>query len=354
MGAGSALTFPHNGVMNTGTTATIEYWARAASPSVQGNIVWVRYADSAEHKVLTVFPNGSVDYLYAGSPWTQNGFATAPNVFPMDGQWHHVAFVRRADATWSLHVDGSQILSMGPGFCWGGNCGIIGTSTTTRIHSNGDSWELDEVRVSNVERYSATPFAPALRHTTDSSTVMLLHFDEGAGAVVHDDGIALQVGQTTGNCTWASNVAYCSTPIAYCTAGTTTNGCTPSMSAVGTPSAMAGSGFDLICSNSEGDRYGLILYGMAPTAVSWAINSTSLVCVAPPQRRTGAYSSGGALGTCTGTYTLDFNAFIASDPFALGSPFSAGRVFYAQAWFRDPGAPKGTNLSNGIQFTLCE
>ena len=143
-------------------------------------------------------------------------------------------------------------------------------------------------------------------------------------------------------------------PTVYCTSGTTTNGCAPSMSAVGTPSSTAGSGFDLVCSNSEGGRHGLILYGMAPSAVSWAINSTSLVCVAPPQRRTGAYNSGGTLGTCTGSYSLDFNAFMVSDPNALGSPFMAGQVFYAQGWFRDPGAPKGTNLSNAICFALSE
>lgn len=355
LNAGSQLLFPHHGVMNTGSTATIEFWARNDAAQPQGEFTWVRYAPSAEHKQLSLRSNGSIDYLYAGSPWApNNGMATPPDYFPRDREWHHVAFVRRGDGTWSLHVDGTVVVALGPGYCWGGYCGIIGANTPTRIESSGDGWEIDELRVSNVERYPQAPFTPSIRHATDASTVMLLHFDESSGVTVHDDGVALQVGQVSGNFSWAANVATCASAVSYCTAGTTTHGCTPSMSAVGTPSATAGSGFDLICSNSEGDRYGLMLYGMAPTAVSWAINSTSLVCVAPPQRRTGAYSSGGTLGTCTGTYTLDFNAFIASDPFALGSPFTAGQVFYAQAWFRDPGAPKGTNLSNGIQFTLCE
>jgi len=145
----------------------------------------------------------------------------------------------------------------------------------------------------------------------------------------------------------------CEAVTTYCTAGTTTSGCTPSMTWNGVPSASAASGFQIICSQSEGDRYGLVLYGMSPAAVSWAINSTSLVCVAPPQRRTGVYSSGGSLGTCSGTHALDFNAFMRAEPGALGSPFGAGQVFYAQAWFRDPAAPKGTNLSNGLRFTLA-
>jgi hypothetical protein len=138
----------------------------------------------------------------------------------------------------------------------------------------------------------------------------------------------------------------------YCTAGTTTNSCAATMSWSGVPSVSASSGFQILCTNSEGDRYGLILYGMAPASVSWAINSTSLVCVAPPQRRTGASSSGGTLGACDGSYALDFNAFMAAEPAALGGPFTAGQVFYAQAWFRNQGAPKGTNLSNGLRFTL--
>ncbi len=51
---------------------------------------------------------------------------------------------------------------------------------------------------------------------------------------------------------------------------------------------------------------------------------------------------------------LDFNAWRAANPGALGNPFVAGQVFHAQGWFRDPGAPKQTNLSDGLRFTLCE
>jgi hypothetical protein len=35
----------------------------------------------------------------------------------------------------------------------------------------------------------------------------------------------------------------------------------------------------------------------------------------------------------------------------LGTPFSAGDAIYAQGWFRDPPAPKTTNLSNALQLT---
>jgi hypothetical protein len=356
MNSGARLSFPHNGVMNTGTTATVEYWARVTASAAQGFISWDRYLGSAEHKQLTVQADGSVAYVYAGSPW--GAPATAPNLFPRDGEWHHVAFVRRSSGAWAVYVDGARVLAMGPGTGLGSNCwltcNIINANTSTTVTSGGDGWDIDELRVSNVERYSSASFIPSVRHIEDANTVMLLHFDESTGSIVVDSGIASQQGQLTGNYTRSTDVASCPVPVAYCTAGTTTSGCMPAMSASGTPSSSAGSGFQLTCSNTEGGRYGLILYGLAPAAVSWAINSTSLVCVAPPQRRTGASISGGTLGACDGAYGLDFNAFIASTPGALGSPFTPGQVFYAQAWFRDMGAPKGTNLSNAIRFTLCE
>ena len=63
-----------------------------------------------------------------------------------------------------------------------------------------------------------------------------------------------------------------------------------------------------------------------------------------PAARPGGFSGGVKARTL---------AFMQAEPGALGSPFSAGQVFYAQAWFRDNGAPKGTNLSNGLRFTLA-
>ena len=43
----------------------------------------------------------------------------------------------------------------------------------------------------------------------------------------------------------------------------------------------------------------------------------------------------------------------AASPRALTRAQLAGHVFYVQGWYRDPAAPKQTNLSNGLRFTLC-
>jgi len=140
----------------------------------------------------------------------------------------------------------------------------------------------------------------------------------------------------------------------YCTAGTTVHGCVPSISGVGAPSSQASNGFDLVVSNVEGQRYGLIYYGFYPVAVPWSPASTSYRCVSFPQQRTPVVDSGGVAGQCNGELRLDFNAWRAGNPGGLGNPFVAGQVFYAQGWFRDPGAPKQTNLSDGLRFVLCQ
>ena len=139
----------------------------------------------------------------------------------------------------------------------------------------------------------------------------------------------------------------------YCTAGTSTNGCVPSISATGVASLSAGSGFTLGVANVEGQKQGLIFYGITGrSAAPWGIGGTSFLCVKAPTQRTPAQSSGGTAGACDGTLSVDWLSFIGSTPTALGNPFSAGQVVNAQGWYRDPPAVKTTNLSDGLEFTV--
>ncbi len=140
----------------------------------------------------------------------------------------------------------------------------------------------------------------------------------------------------------------------YCTAGTTVHGCVPSIAGIGAPSSQATSGFDIVVSNVPGQRYGTLFYGFYAASIPWAPFSPSYQCIASPVQRLGIFDSGGSAGQCNGELRVDFNAWRAANPGSLGSPFVAGQVFYAQGWFRDPGAPKQTNLSDGLRFTLCD
>jgi hypothetical protein len=112
--------------------------------------------------------------------------------------------------------------------------------------------------------------------------------------------------------------------------------------------------FDILVNNVPGQRYGTLFYGFYPFATPWAPGSLSYQCIAAPVQRFGVQDTGGTAGQCNDEIRLDFNAWRAANPGALGNPFIAGQVFYAQAWFRDPGAPKQTNLSDGLRFVLCD
>ena len=143
-----------------------------------------------------------------------------------------------------------------------------------------------------------------------------------------------------------------SSGIAYCTAGTTTNGCVPAISGTGDASASAGSGFTLSIADVEGQKSGLLFYGVTGAkATPWGAG-TSYLCIEAPLKRMSTQNSGGTVGACDGVFVEDWNAYIAAHPAALGQPFVGGETVWAQGWFRDPPAPKSTNLSDALVFQL--
>ncbi|MFM7295969.1 MAG: FG-GAP repeat domain-containing protein, partial [Planctomycetota bacterium] len=125
-----------------------------------------------------------------------------------------------------------------------------------------------------------------------------------------------------------SYVSSCAAPISYCTAGTTTNGCVATLSASGTPSASATSGFTLSASNVEGQKQGLFFYGLAGrNATVWKPGSTSFLCVKSPTQRMTTLASGGTNNACNGSFSLDWLTWLAANPAAQGQPLGAGQVF---------------------------
>jgi uncharacterized delta-60 repeat protein len=191
-------------------------------------------------------------------------------------------------------------------------------------------------------------------------------FDSGAGAdhfvqalVLQPDGRAL-IGGSFSNFDGVSRsglarlVGYSWYSTAYCTAGTSTNGCAPTVSSTGTPSVAGASGFTLDVSGVDGQRQGLIFYGIGGRkADAWAPGSTSVLCVKAPMQRMIVASTGGASGQCDGALSTDWLAYVSANPTAVGAPFVAGVTVSAQGWFRDPPAPKSTSLSNALEFVTA-
>lgn len=141
-------------------------------------------------------------------------------------------------------------------------------------------------------------------------------------------------------------------PHTYCPASVSSAGCVAQMQASGNLSATAASGLQLHVSNVEGQKLGLVFYGVNGAAEApWGASST--LCVRAPTQRTGAQSSGGTSGACDGSLTLDWLAFVAAPGLVLGEPLAPGDAFWAQGWFRDPASAKTTALSRAVQVTLA-
>jgi subtilisin-like proprotein convertase family protein len=146
-----------------------------------------------------------------------------------------------------------------------------------------------------------------------------------------------------------------SVPAAYCTAGVSTNGCSASISANAQPTVTNSGGCILSVAEVEGQKFGACLYGIDNTGftpVVWSPGSTSFRCIKIPTRALGMQHSGGTLAQCDGAFTVDWDAFQAANPSALGNPWSIGDKVFVQAWYRDPAAPGTANLSNALEMTM--
>ena len=140
----------------------------------------------------------------------------------------------------------------------------------------------------------------------------------------------------------------------YCTAGISASGCQALIGTTGVPSVGAGSGFTLSTSNVEGSRKGLYFFGTSGRqAIAWG-SSSSFQCVMAPVYRTGVQDSGGTLGQCDGSFSVDLNGLWCSSCPKPGLNPGVGSVVQAQLWYRDPLNPAGntTSLSDAVEFTV--
>ncbi len=140
----------------------------------------------------------------------------------------------------------------------------------------------------------------------------------------------------------------------YCANASSSSGCQPRIEALGSPRASETSGFTVRVTQMNGQRAGMLFYGLAPTAVPWAPPlNPSTMCVEGQRQRMGVTLSSGNLNLCNGVIARDVLAWAAATPGALATPFSAGTTLYFQGWMRDPLMPTGGILTGGWSTTLC-
>jgi hypothetical protein len=154
------------------------------------------------------------------------------------------------------------------------------------------------------------------------------------------------------------NVPPClGTATTFCTAGTSSNGCVPSINYLGSPSAAHTTGFQIGCNQVEINKQGLLFYGISQsfTPVPWGSGGNSFLCVKAPTQRTPNQNSNGTLA-CSGTFSLLWSgagSYMQNTPSAVGNPLFSGQSFDGQWWYRDPPAVKTTNLSDGLRWIMA-
>ena len=140
-------------------------------------------------------------------------------------------------------------------------------------------------------------------------------------------------------------------PTVHCTAGTSASGCVALLSASGTPSANAPSGFTVSASGVEGSRTGMFIFGQGgKQALPWG--GTSFQCAPPPLATSGPLPVTGTLGACDGAFGLDLNAlWCTTCPKPAINP-GEGSLVHVQLWYRDPLNPSGqtTSFSDAIEL----
>ena len=150
----------------------------------------------------------------------------------------------------------------------------------------------------------------------------------------------------------------------FCTAKTGLTCGPATISASGTPSVAAGSGFVVSAGPTRGCRNGLLLYSNQPTVVGQPFGGgNGLLCIVGP-RRAGPIDAGGTSpATCDGNMSIDMNAFASSAWAAVGCNPPAGQnnppgflnnigtTVNSQVWGRDS-VTTGQVLSNGLSWTV--
>jgi hypothetical protein len=134
----------------------------------------------------------------------------------------------------------------------------------------------------------------------------------------------------------------------YCGLQASSHGCLPQILSAGTPSQSQAAGFDLRTYQLEGDEEAILFFGSGQQQVAWQGTSMNL-CVRRPLTRVGVHATGGTSGSCDGSLSIDFNAWMAAHP---SQAPAAGTAVFAQVWFSDRGRPSGAGLSNAVVFPV--
>ena len=171
----------------TGTNFTLECWMNAGTqpnsvPALVGNA-----SGYSSGSITFRFNGNNIGYYsYDGNGGTDMLLSSSTM---NDNAWHHIAVVR-ITATWYMYVDG--ILED----TWTGTNPATDFSFGNTLYIGQNGWDgsngqykgyIDELRLSNVARYTAN-FTPATTEfSSDANTKLLIHSNAAMGSTTFTD-----------------------------------------------------------------------------------------------------------------------------------------------------------------------
>jgi ligand-binding sensor domain-containing protein len=367
----------------TGSFTGFWNWQNSALPTDLVNDI-----DRDANGSLWAGTSGSGIYRFNGTDWEHHGFSnpysySQERVFSVATDHDGVMWVGAEyglhtfdGTTWkALHLDGSL-----PFNAWG--------VQDIEVGPDGDVWVCTQELLACWNGASWTLYTPANSGLLEPSVQSVSIRGDGLVAVASYDastfpysgGISLFDGQTWTSYTtansplthfqveavqfdadgdlWASALSEGVVEIklgssappwtTYCTAKTNSAGCTPGMSATGSPSASTGGGFLVKAAQVLPAKPGLLLY--STTGPGGAPFQGGFLCASSPIARTALQVAGTAgAPPCTGTYSFDFNAYCAA---GVDPELVPGQQVWCQYWSRDPAAVAGSGLTDGLTFVL--
>ena len=169
---------------------TVEGWFRLGSLAADQTVFDFRNgSDSDIAPVLRINTSNQLEFAPADTAEI-TGTAITSNT------WYHVAISRSSGST-KLFVNGTQ---QGITYTDSNDYGLSKPLTIGSKHSGSNflTGHFDDIRVSDIARYSSNFAAPGAAFTSDTNTVLLLHFNGADGTtLIIDDGITTQDIRTT-------------------------------------------------------------------------------------------------------------------------------------------------------------
>lgn len=165
-------------------TSTMEAWIRPTN--VTGDkITFIVYSSSGVFQLVVGVLNGTA-FMYAGG--TSNGGTVAVNT------WYHLAWVQ-TPSSMVLYLNGTAVAYRGALPEISNAIIRIGGDPTGTTGMNG---HIDEIRISDIARYTSNFTAPTAPFVNDANTLLLIHAN-GTDAITYfedDNGIRGQIGIT--------------------------------------------------------------------------------------------------------------------------------------------------------------